>query len=79
MMIIFIYEAIGTGLLLYAINLQKGTKFGQFGIAFMVFALILIGGPITGAHFNPAVTLGVFISNVKWKEDWKIFLWMLLA
>lgn len=77
--IVFIYEAIGTGLLLYAINIQKGTTFGQFGIAFMLFAMILIGGPITGGHFNPAVTLGVYISNVKWREDWQIFLLMLFA
>ena len=45
----------------------------------MLFALILIGGPITGGHFNPAVTLGVYISNVKWREDWQIFLLMLFA
>ncbi len=71
--IVFVYEAFGTGLLLYAINLQKGENFGQFGIAFMLFALLLIGGPITGAHYNPAVTLGVYISNKHWKEDAAMF------
>ena len=45
----------------------------------MIFAMILIGGPITGGHFNPAVTLAVYISNVKWREDWQIFLLMLSA
>jgi len=45
----------------------------------MLFALLLIGGPITGAHFNPAVTLGVYISNVKWKEDWGICLLMMFS
>lgn len=72
--IVFFYEAIGTGLLVYAINLQQGQAFGQFGIAFMLFALLLIGGPVTGAHFNPAVTIGVYISNKHWKEDWDMFL-----
>lgn len=67
--IVFVYEAFGVGLLTYAINMQKGESFGQFGIAFMLFAMLLIGGPITGAHFNPAVTLGVYISNKHWKED----------
>ena len=40
-----------------------GEIFGVAGIGFMLFALLLIGGPITGAHFNPAVTLGVYMSN----------------
>lgn len=67
--IVFVYEAFGTGLLVYAINLQMGENFGQFGIAFMLFALLLIGGPITGAHYNPAVSLGIYISNKRWKEE----------
>jgi len=40
----------------------------------MLFALLLIGGPVTGAHFNPAVTIGVYISNKHWKVDWDMFL-----
>jgi glycerol uptake facilitator-like aquaporin len=35
----------------------------------MLFALLLIGGPITGAHYNPAVSLGIYISNKRWKEE----------
>ena len=77
--IVCIYEALGTGLLVYAINIQKGGPWGAFGIAYTLFALLLIGGPITGAHFNPAVTLGVYISNVKWKEDWYLCLIMMLS
>jgi len=61
--IVFIYEFLGTCFLIYAINIQLGTVFGVYGIAFMLFAFLLIAGPITGAHFNPAVTLGVYMSN----------------
>ena len=45
----------------------------------MVFAIVLIGGPITGAHFNPAITLAVFISNKHWKEDWFFALQIILS
>lgn len=61
--IVFVYEALGTALLLFAINLQYGFPFGQFGIAFMIFACLLIGGPITGAHYNPAVTIGWYVTE----------------
>lgn len=67
-------------MLMFAINVQSGaTAFGQFGIAFMLFACLLIGGPITGAHYNPSVTIGVFISNKHWKEDFGMFFLMISA
>lgn len=34
-----------------------------------LFAVIIIFGGITGGHFNPAVTLGVYIHEGKWKEN----------
>ena len=77
--IVFFYEFLGTCLLVYAINLQCGELFGVTGIAFMLFAMLLIGGPITGAHFNPAVTLGVYMSNQFWKDDFMMFLLMTSA
>ena len=59
-------------MLLYAINIQNGETFGQFGIAFMLFSWLLIGGPITGAHYNPSVTLGVFLSNQSYGKQSKM-------
>ena len=45
----------------------------------MLFACLLIGGPITGAHYNPAVTVGVYISNKFWKKDMGMFFVMIAA
>ena len=73
-LIVCIYEFLGTALLIYAINLGANGIAPNFAIAFMIFALILLGGPISGAHFNPAVTLGVYVSNRFWRQDWAFFL-----
>jgi len=45
----------------------------------MLFACLLIGGPITGAHYNPAVTLGVYLTNWKFKKDFAMFCVMIFA
>ena len=74
--VVFAYEAFGTGMLLYAVNMTKGEVFGQFGIAFMLFACLLIGGPLTGAHYNPAVSTGVYISNAQYSRDLPMYLIM---
>ena len=54
------YEVFGTAMLVFAINAATNHP---FGIALVLFESILIAGPICGAHFNPAVTIGVYIMN----------------
>jgi aquaporin Z len=56
-----IYELLGTAFLLYAIN--QSAEFGDFqpeAIGFTIFASITVFGGVSGGHFNPAVTMGVF-------------------
>ena len=62
---VFIAEMMGTCFLVYAVNMQAAFTggFGVFGIAFTLFAMILIWGNISGGNFNPAVTLGVLVSR----------------
>ena len=57
---VFTYEFIGTFALVGAINCSKGDA-ACCGIT--LFFMLLVLGPITGGHMNPAVTLGVFINK----------------
>ena len=52
-------EFVGTGLLLSAIS-YIGTP---LAIGFALFVAVLLGGPISGGHFNPAVTLWAYLSH----------------
>ena len=54
-----IYEMLGTGLFVFGILVSEGNA---IGVPLSLFAAILIFGGITGGHFNPAVSLGVFLT-----------------
>jgi glycerol uptake facilitator-like aquaporin len=73
--VVAFYEILGTAMLVFAIN---ATTNRPFGIALVLFGCILIGGPISGAHYNPAVTLAVYMMNYKdWKQNigWVFMYW----
>lgn len=74
---IFIAELIGTMILVLlgngvvanvVLNKTKGNGSGWIvittGWAFAVFAGVLVAGPYSGAHLNPAVTLGLAMANL---------------
>ena len=52
-------EFVGTGLLLAVIS-YIGTP---IAIGFALFVAALFGGPVSGGHFNPAVTLWAYLSH----------------
>mmetsp|Transcript_20845 Transcript_20845/g.25556 ORF Transcript_20845/g.25556 Transcript_20845/m.25556 type:complete len:261 (-) Transcript_20845:209-991(-) len=70
---VFLYEMLGTALFIYGIMLTNN----PVSIAFSLFASIMIFGAVTGGHFNPAVTLGVYISEGKYSENasWLAIVW----
>ena len=74
--VIFGYEFMGTAFLLFAINASRGDA---LGIGFTIFAMLLIGGPLTGGHYNPAVSIGVFFNEDNKGEIVGNFVTMLLA
>ena len=79
MCIVLIYEALGAMMLLYAISLTAGNPVGKVGFTLTVFAMVLVAGPVSAAHFNPAITLAVYISNKEWRKDWDFCLLIMLA
>lgn len=57
-----LYELIGTAVLVGALNISGG-KTEALGLA--LFMIIMAFGPVSGAHVNPAVSLGIFIKESK--------------
>ena len=62
----YLMEFIGTMFLVTIIGLNSEEDrfaFAQITIGFGLTALVFLGGHISGAHYNPAVTLGEFLSG----------------
>ena len=55
---VIIYEFFGTAFLAFAVLMSKGDA---LAVVLTVFAVILVAGPVSGAHINPAVSIGIFI------------------
>lgn len=56
------YEFLGNIVLVFAVNASLGNGIAV-GLVYFFLNCLLVG--ITGAHFNPAVTLGVWINRDK--------------
>ncbi len=56
-------EFVGTFFLVLTIGLTVliGTDFAPVAIGAVLMALVYMGGPVSGAHYNPAVTLAVWM------------------
>ena len=73
---LFLYEFLGTFILLVAINYSHGNVIIVCG---GVFASCMITGRQTGTHLNFGVTIGVYIIEGKYNENYRAVVNYLLA
>ena len=60
----YIVEAVGTCVFLSVImHSMNDSTIGGHGIAIALLAVIYLGGSISGGHFNPAVSVAMFLEN----------------
>jgi aquaporin Z len=59
----YVAELIGTFFLVFTIccSVQSGAALAPLAIGLVLAAMIYAGGHLSGAHFNPAVTLAVYL------------------
>ena len=73
--LVCLYEAMGTALFVYCVLASNGNA---YAVIIGLFANIVIFGGITGGHFNPAVTLGVYVANGSYGSN-LIYMIMIMA
>src|SRR5215212_6139755 len=63
MRITYVTEFVGTFFLVLTIGLMvtAGSPFAPFAIGAALMVMVYMGGHISGAHYNPAITLAVWI------------------
>ncbi|WP_226534261.1 aquaporin [Microbacterium paraoxydans] len=66
---VLVVAGVGTGVLSFSMPGGEGLDSGvgilgvAFAVGFSIVAGVLVFGPISGAHFNPAVTVGIAVAG----------------
>jgi aquaporin Z len=67
----YLTELIGTFFLVLAVGFAavSGSSFGPLAIGSTFMVMVYMGGHVSGGHYNPAVSLGVFLRGKMDKAD----------
>lgn len=75
-----LFEFFGAGLLLFTINVSQTSGNPPIAMGMALFAGIVMFGNISGAHFNPAVSMAVFIeqgaTNMRKNFCFMVLIWL---
>src|SRR6267378_2447488 len=68
----YLTEFVGTFFLVLTIGLTalEGTPFGPLAIGVSLMVMVYMGGHISGAHYNPAVSLGLVLRGAFAAKDY---------
>ncbi len=68
----YLVEFVGTFLFVLVIGLsvRSGSALAPLAIGAALAALVFAGGYVSGAHYNPAVSLGILIRGKLTMKDW---------
>jgi len=60
----FAYEFLGTAFIMYAVIVDQNDS-NNFGNAylFITLAMMMVAWNVSGGHFNPAITIGVYVAS----------------
>ena len=58
---VFVYEFLGTAFIMYALIIGNG-EFGNGAMA-VTFAMMCIAYNVSGGHFNPAISVGMYVAE----------------